>query len=119
MVKTGGRSLRPGEDVDLNGARMLGADATGVLDGALTAEPARRGTRPALAGGDPLRPAPAAEAYPGAPTVLFDAVDPASCARAVHAAAPGLGGLDAAVMVFGAVVVGRVAESVTRSRSTC
>ncbi|MFI1292814.1 SDR family NAD(P)-dependent oxidoreductase [Streptomyces sp. NPDC020792] len=110
MVKTGGRPLRSGVDVDLNGARMPVAGATGVLGGAPTAEPARRGTRPALAGGDPLRPAPAAEAYPGAPTLLFDAFDPASCARAVRAAAAGLGGLDAVVMHFGAVVLGRVAE---------
>ncbi|MFE9970325.1 SDR family NAD(P)-dependent oxidoreductase [Streptomyces hirsutus] len=95
--------------MDIDGARVLVAGATGVLGGALTAELAGRGARPALAGRDPARLAEAARAYPGAPALLFDAYDPASCARAVHGAANALGGLDAVVTAFGAVAFGRAA----------
>ncbi|MFF0105234.1 SDR family NAD(P)-dependent oxidoreductase [Streptomyces hirsutus] len=95
--------------MDINGARVLVAGATGVLGGALTAELAGRGARPALAGRDPARLAEAARAYPGAPALLFDAYDPASCARAVHGAADALGGLDAVVTAFGSVASGRAA----------
>ncbi|OQD56304.1 SDR family oxidoreductase [Streptomyces phaeoluteigriseus] len=96
--------------MDLSGARVLVAGATGVLGGALTAELAGRGACPALAGRDPARLAQVAQACPGAPTVLFDAYDPASCARAVHDAKAALGGLDAVVAAFGAVAFGRAAE---------
>ncbi|WP_329617521.1 SDR family oxidoreductase [Streptomyces brevispora] len=96
--------------MNLDGARVLVAGATGVLGGALTTELAGRGAHPALAGRDPARLAQAATAYPGAPTVLFDAYDPASCARAVHGAAATLGGLDAVVTAFGSVAFGRASE---------
>ncbi|GAB2796244.1 hypothetical protein GCM10027073_30090 [Streptomyces chlorus] len=96
--------------MDINGARVLVAGATGVLGSALTAELAGRGARPALAGRDPARLAEAAQAYADAPTLLFDAYDPASCARAVQGAADALGGLDAVVTAFGTVAFGRVAE---------
>ncbi|MFD8555274.1 SDR family oxidoreductase, partial [Streptomyces fradiae] len=68
------------------------------------------GARPAPAARDPARLARAAEAHPGAPTAVFDAYDPASCARAVHDAAAALGGLDAVVTAFGTVAFGRAAE---------
>ncbi|MEU6737256.1 SDR family NAD(P)-dependent oxidoreductase [Streptomyces physcomitrii] len=97
--------------MELDGARVLVAGATGVLGGALTAELAARGARPALAGRDPERLARAARRYPGAPVLLFDAYDPASCARAVAEAAAGLGGLDAVVTAFGAVAFGPAAEA--------
>ncbi|MEU3464431.1 SDR family oxidoreductase [Streptomyces sp. NPDC006733] len=97
--------------MNLNGARVLVAGATGVLGGALTAELTARGALPALAGRDPDRLARAARAHPGAPTVLFDAYDPASCARAVHSAAAGLGGLDGVVVAFGAVAFGPAAAT--------
>lgn len=97
--------------MNLDGARVLVAGATGVLGGALTAELAARGARPALAGRDPDRLARAACAYPGAPTAVFDAYDPASCARAVHRAATALGGLDATVTAFGSVAFGRAVET--------
>ncbi|MFC5958421.1 SDR family NAD(P)-dependent oxidoreductase [Streptomyces pratens] len=96
--------------MDINGARVLVAGATGVLGGALTAELAGRGARPALAGRDPARLAEAARAYPGAPTFLFDAYDPASCARVVQGAADALGGPDAVVTAFGSVAFGRAAQ---------
>ncbi|MGC5561739.1 SDR family NAD(P)-dependent oxidoreductase [Streptomyces sp. FR-108] len=90
----------------MNGARVLVAGATGALGGALTAELVGRGARPALAGRDQARLASAARAFRGAPTVLFDAYAPDSCARAVTRAADALGGLDAVVTVFGTVAFG-------------
>ncbi|MGW6202950.1 SDR family NAD(P)-dependent oxidoreductase [Streptomyces sp. NPDC055089] len=96
--------------MNLNGAGVLVAGATGFLGGALAAEPADRGARPVLAGRDRARLAKTAQARPGAPTVLFDAYDPASCARAVHGAATGPGGLDAVVTAFGSVAFGRATE---------
>ncbi|MGW0936747.1 SDR family NAD(P)-dependent oxidoreductase [Streptomyces sp. NPDC002666] len=96
--------------MNLNGAGVLVAGATGFLGGALAAEPADRGARPALAGRDPARLAKAAQAHPGAPTVLFDTYGPASCARAVHGAAAGPGGLDAVVTAYGSVAFGQATE---------
>ncbi|MBQ0850916.1 SDR family oxidoreductase [Streptomyces sp. BH-SS-21] len=92
--------------MEINGARVLVAGATGVLGGALTAELVDRGARPALAGRDRARLARAAEVCKDAPTVLFDAYAPESCARAVVRAADALGGLDAVVTVFGTVAFG-------------
>ncbi|MGY0063889.1 SDR family NAD(P)-dependent oxidoreductase [Streptomyces sp. LZ34] len=94
----------------MKGARAQMAGATGVLGGALTAELAGLGARPALAGRDPDRLDRAVRSYPGAPTVLFDAHDPESCARAVHEASAALGGLDAVVIAFGAVAFGEAEE---------
>lgn len=96
--------------MNINGARVLVAGATGVLGSALTAELAARGARPALAGRDAIRLAQAARAHPGSPTAEFDAYDPSSCARAVHAVAAELGGLDACVTAFGAVGFGTSRE---------
>jgi short-subunit dehydrogenase len=94
--------------VELSGARVLGAGATGALGGAITAEPADWGARVALAGRDRGRLAHTARAYPGAPTAGFDAYDPGSCARAVHEAAA-LQGLDV-VVAFGSVAFGAAEE---------
>ncbi len=44
------------------------------------------------------------------PTVLFDAYDPGSCARAVTDASAFLGGLDAVVVAFGSVAFGTAGE---------
>lgn len=72
--------------MELNGARVLVAGATGatdVLGAAITAEPVSRGARVALDGRDPsrpaaaahpCRPAAAAHSYPVVPTARFDAV---------------------------------------------
>ncbi|MEU6768037.1 SDR family oxidoreductase [Streptomyces sp. NPDC046853] len=95
----------------MQGARVLVAGATGVLGGAITTELVGRGARPALAGRDPDRLSAAARAHGGAPTAVFDAYDPASCARAVHAAADRLGGLDIVVTAFGSVAFGRAQET--------
>ncbi|MEV6840394.1 SDR family oxidoreductase [Streptomyces sp. NPDC051133] len=97
--------------MNLDGARVLVAGATGVLGGALTAELAGRGARPVLAGRDAARLVRAARAHAGAPTVVFDAYDPASCAGAVHGAALALGGLDAVVTAFGSVAFGQAAKT--------
>ncbi|MER5503103.1 SDR family NAD(P)-dependent oxidoreductase [Streptomyces sp. NPDC002561] len=94
--------------MELSGARLLGADATGAPGGAITAEPADRGARVALAGRDRGSLAHTARAYPGAPTAGFDAYDPGSCARAVHEAAAALQGLD--VVAFGSVAFGAAEE---------
>ncbi|MER6678179.1 SDR family NAD(P)-dependent oxidoreductase [Streptomyces sp. NPDC000983] len=96
--------------MDIDGARVLVAGATGELGTALTAELAGRGARPALAGRYLSRLARAARDRPGAPTAVFDAYDPSSCARAVHRAAAELGGLDAVVTVFGTVAFGGADE---------
>ncbi|HEY9331331.1 MAG TPA: SDR family NAD(P)-dependent oxidoreductase [Streptomyces sp.] len=95
--------------MELSGARALVAGATGVLGGAITAEVAGRGAREALAGRDPSRLARAAQAYPGAPTVRFDACDPAPCARADRDTSAAFPGLDA-VVAFGAVALGAAQE---------
>ncbi|MFB7513036.1 SDR family NAD(P)-dependent oxidoreductase [Streptomyces sp. NPDC056144] len=96
--------------MELNGARVLVAGATGVLGGAITAELVRRGARAALAGRDPGALARAAQVWPGTPTAVFDAYDPGSCALAVHRASAALGGLDAVVVAFGSVAFGSVAS---------
>ncbi|MDI3419107.1 SDR family NAD(P)-dependent oxidoreductase [Streptomyces luteolus] len=96
--------------MDIAGSRVLVAGATGVLGGALTAELVGRGARPVLAGRDLGRLAAAASALQDAPTVVFDAYDPSSCARAVHAGAARLGGLDAVVTAFGSVAFGTAEE---------
>ncbi|MGW6564889.1 SDR family NAD(P)-dependent oxidoreductase [Streptomyces sp. NPDC054975] len=87
--------------MQLSGARVLVAGATGALAGVITAELVGRGARVALAGRDPSRLADAARACPGAATTLFDAYDPASCARAVEHTSAELGGLDAVFVADG------------------
>ncbi|MFF3610056.1 SDR family NAD(P)-dependent oxidoreductase [Streptomyces sp. NPDC002463] len=96
--------------MELNGARVLVAGASGFLGGAITAELVGRGARAALAGRDPSRLAQAAQIYPGIPTALFDAYDPRSCAWVVDRASAALGGLDAVVVAFGAVAFGRAGQ---------
>ncbi|MFF3735494.1 SDR family NAD(P)-dependent oxidoreductase [Streptomyces sp. NPDC002476] len=93
--------------MDINGAHVLVAGATGVVGGALTAELAARAARPALAGRGPGRLARAAQEYPGAPIAFFDAYVPEICARAVYSAAADLGGLEVVVVAFGSVAFGR------------
>ncbi|MGW8065246.1 SDR family NAD(P)-dependent oxidoreductase [Streptomyces ziwulingensis] len=97
--------------MELNGARVLVAGATGVLGGAVTAELVGRGARAALAGRDPGRLERAARTHSVTTTVLFDAYAPESCARAVHRASAALGGLDAVVAVFGSVAFGTAEET--------
>ncbi|MDK0524115.1 hypothetical protein [Streptomyces sp. ML-6] len=104
MELSGARVLGAGATGTLGGARVLGTGATGALGGAITAEPAGRGARAALAGRDRDRPAHTAQVCPGVPTAGFGAYDPGSCARAVHEAAA-LPGQDV-VVAFGSVAFG-------------
>lgn len=103
--------------MELSGARVLVAGATGALGGAITAELADRGARVALAGRDRGRLAHTARAYPSAPTAGFDAYDPGSCARAVHEAAAALKDWTSSSR-SGRWPSVRPRRSVTRSRST-
>ncbi|MGW7432260.1 SDR family NAD(P)-dependent oxidoreductase [Streptomyces sp. NPDC054861] len=96
--------------MDINGARVLVAGATGVIGSAVADELAERGARLALAGRDPGRLARAAARHGGCPTVSFEAYDLDGCARAVETAARELGGLDAVLTVFGSVAFGRAGE---------
>ncbi|MFE5613634.1 SDR family NAD(P)-dependent oxidoreductase [Streptomyces sp. NPDC056524] len=96
--------------MELSGARVLVAGATGVLGGAITAEIVGRGARAALAGRDPSRLAASAHAYPGVPTARFDAYDPGSRAKVVEQVSAALGGLDAVVVAFGTVAFGTAGE---------
>lgn len=97
--------------MEVSGARVLVAGATGALGGATTAEPAGRGARVALTGRDRGRPAHTARAHSGAPAAGSDAHDPGSCARAGHAAAAARQGLDAAVVASGPVAFGAAEET--------
>ena len=90
----------------IDGARVLVAGATGVIGTAVAAELLARGARLVLAGRNVERLARTAEALGGAPTVLFDAYAPDSCARAVHMAAEEPGGLNAVLTAFGSVAFG-------------
>lgn len=91
----------------IEGARVLVAGATGVIGAALAAELGARGAHLVLAGRNEERLTRRAQALGGAPTVLFDAYAPDSCARAVHAAAGEHGGLDAVLTAFGSVAFGK------------
>ncbi|MEV6934224.1 hypothetical protein AB0N19_07105 [Streptomyces sp. NPDC051132] len=95
----------------MSGARVLVAGATGALGGATTAEPAGRGARVALPGRDRGRLPHTVRAHSGAPAAGFDARDPGSRARAGHAAAAALQGLDAAVVASGPVAFGAAEET--------
>ncbi|MFF9498009.1 hypothetical protein [Streptomyces flaveolus] len=59
--------------MDLDGARVPVAGATGILGGGLTVEPTRRGARPPLARRCPARPARAAPSALDAVMVTFGA----------------------------------------------
>ncbi|MEV4950059.1 SDR family NAD(P)-dependent oxidoreductase [Streptomyces sp. NPDC053755] len=96
--------------MDINGARVLVAGATGVIGGAVAAELAARGARLALAGRDAGRLSRVSERLGGRPTARFEAYDLDACARAVETAARELGGLDAVLTAFGAVAFGRAGE---------
>ena len=84
--------------MDLDGARVLVAGASGALGGLLAAELQDRGARLALAARDTS----------GLPdgAIPLELTDPASCAAAVDGALDALGGLDALVIATGAVAFG-------------
>jgi NAD(P)-dependent dehydrogenase (short-subunit alcohol dehydrogenase family) len=95
--------------MELSGARVVVAGATGVFGGTLTQELNAAGAEVALAGRDPERLAELADEH-GAPTARLDAADPAGCERAVDALAAALGGLDAVAVTLGAPAFGPADE---------
>ncbi|SCX51936.1 Short-chain dehydrogenase [Klenkia marina] len=97
--------------MEIQGARVWVAGATGVLGGALARELAAAGARVALGGRDADRLAALADELGGAPTQVLDVVDVESGRAAVTAAAEALGGLDAVVVASGVVAFGPAADA--------
>ena len=97
--------------MELAGARVLVAGATGVLGGALARGLAEAGARVALAGRDGDRLGALAGELGGAPAFAADAVDVDAVRAAVDGAAGALGGLDAVVVAWGVVAFGPAAEA--------
>lgn len=97
--------------MELAGARVLVAGATGVLGGALARALAGAGARVALSGRDDARLQALAGELGGAPALAADAVDVDSVGAAVDAAAAALGGLDAVVVAWGVVAFGPAADA--------
>ena len=96
--------------VDLSGARVLVAGATGVLGAAIARALHGEGARVALAGRDEGRLAALAGDLDGAPTAAFDALDLDRCAAVVGEAADALGGLDMLVVAVGVAAFGAEGE---------
>lgn len=96
--------------MQLDGARVLVAGATGVLGGALTDALLAKGARVVPAGRDAGRLA-AVAARCGSEGLAFDAVDADACARTVDAAADALGGLDLLVVATGVAAFGPAADA--------
>ncbi|GAB3311967.1 hypothetical protein GCM10027451_24390 [Geodermatophilus aquaeductus] len=97
--------------MELAGARVLVAGATGVLGGALARALTGAGARVALSGRDDARLHALAGELGGAPALAADAVDVDSVGAAVDAAAAALGGLDAVVVAWGVVAFGPAADA--------
>ncbi|WP_336027834.1 SDR family NAD(P)-dependent oxidoreductase [Geodermatophilus sp. FMUSA9-8] len=97
--------------MELTGAKVLVAGATGVLGGALARALADAGARVALAGRDGGRLEALAAELGGAPASAVDAVDVDAVRTAVDAAAGSLGGLDAVVVAWGVVAFGPAADA--------
>lgn len=95
--------------MELNGARILIAGATGVLGAALAHALAGEGAQLALAGRDRDRLEDLGREL-GAPTAVLDLVDPAAIPGCVGAAAAALGGLDALVVATGVAAFGAEPE---------
>ncbi|MGY1717352.1 SDR family NAD(P)-dependent oxidoreductase [Geodermatophilus sp. SYSU D01106] len=97
--------------MELTGAKVLVAGATGMLGGALARALADAGARVALAGRDGVRLEALAAELGGAPASAVDAVDVDAVRAAVDAAAGALGGLDAVVVAWGVVAFGPAADA--------
>ncbi len=96
--------------VEIDGARMLVAGATGALGGGLARALAEDGAELALAGRDPEK-LDALGNELDAPTARFEATDPGSRRTAVDSLAAALGGgLDGVVVAVGAPGFGRAGE---------
>jgi short-subunit dehydrogenase len=97
--------------VELSGARVLVAGATGALGGELARALAGAGARLALTGRDDARLQALAGKLGGVPALAADAVDVDAVRTTVDAAAEALGGLDAVVVAWGVVAFGPAAEA--------
>lgn len=97
--------------VELAGARVLVAGATGVLGGELARALHGGGARVALTGRDGGALRTLAGELGGAPALVADAVDVEAVHGAVEAAVATLGGLDAVVVAWGVVAFGPAADA--------
>ncbi|NEM05045.1 SDR family NAD(P)-dependent oxidoreductase [Geodermatophilus normandii] len=97
--------------MELAGARVLVAGATGVLGGSLARALAAAGARVALSGRDADRLQVLAGELGSVPATAADAIDVDSVGAAVDAAAAALGGLDAVVVAWGVVAFGPAADA--------
>lgn len=95
--------------MEITGARVLVAGASGGLGGAIARELATRGARLAVSGRDPGRLAAIARATGGTP-LARDLTEPTGPEQLVGEAADALGGLDAVVCAAGVVAFGPVTE---------
>jgi NAD(P)-dependent dehydrogenase (short-subunit alcohol dehydrogenase family) len=89
--------------MDLEGARVLVAGATGVLGGHISRALNREGTRVVLAGRDEEALDALARELDGSSTAVFEAADTEGCAALVRRTAEEQGGLDGLVIAFGVV----------------
>jgi NAD(P)-dependent dehydrogenase (short-subunit alcohol dehydrogenase family) len=89
--------------MDLEGARVLVAGATGVLGGHISRALSGEGARVVLAGRDEEALNTLAEELDGSSTATFEAMDTEGCAALVRRTAGEPGGLDALVVAFGVV----------------
>lgn len=96
--------------MELDGARVLVAGASGALGGQLADALRDRGATVVAGGRDADRLRDVAERC-GTDPVTFDAVDVDSCTAAVDAAVEALGGLDAIVVTVGVAGFGRALDT--------
>lgn len=96
--------------MELDGARVLVAGASGALGERLADALRKRGATVVAGGRDADRLREVAERC-GTDPVTFDAVDVDSCTAAVNAAAEALGGLDAIVVTVGVAGFGRALDT--------
>ncbi len=89
--------------MDLEGARVLVAGATGVLGGHISRALNREGTRVVLAGRDEEALDALSRELDGSSTATFEAADTEGCAALVRRTAEEQGGLDGLVIAFGVV----------------
>ncbi|WP_300009692.1 SDR family oxidoreductase [Pseudonocardia sp.] len=97
--------------MDIDGARVLVAGATGVLGGGVAAALHGAGARLALAGRDAARLDALAGTLGDAPRWTFEALDLERCAAVVDEAAGALGGLDVLVVAYGVAAFGPAHET--------